>query len=427
MVIPTLSHPQSVVWQATEQYRFVCLCAGRRWGKTSVVSWLIARAISKPNQTVWYVCITYRLAKRLMWRRLKKIIPKRLIAIKHETELSIELVNGSMIQLFGADNPDGLVGEGIDACYVDEAGLMRNLETVVEQSLRPALADKEGSLMLAGTPRGFNYFYDLSARAWNFPYSRPDNVNSSDKWWFLNSTTKEGGNVSDSELAELAATMSPKLYQQEMNGTFTTPANRVYEYYDYEANRLTDEDLAIALQSRQILVGIDFNVNPMTAVVAVAQGEECWIIDSLQIQTSNTEELAQEIIGRYPGKSVIAFPDPAGKARKTSAAVGVTDFSILQKAGFTVIAPNRAPMVVDRINTVNAMLCDAKGKRRLLVHGRAKSLIQSLNGQCYKEGTSQPEKGGNPDLSHQVDAIGYLIWSRFNLFAQLASKTGRVY
>jgi len=165
----------------------------------------------------------------------------------------------------------------------------------------------------------------------------------------------------------------------------------------------------------------------MTAIVAVAHGEECWVIDSLEIQTSNTEELAQEIINRYPGKSVLAFPDPAGKARKTSAAVGVTDFSILQKAGFTIIAPNRAPMVVDRINCVNAMLCDAKGKRRLLVHGRAKSLIQSLNGQCYKEGTSQPEKGGNPDLSHSVDGLGYLIWSRFNLFAEKANVGGRVY
>ena len=91
------------------------------------------------------------------------------------------------------------------------------------------------------------------------------------------------------------------------------------------------------------------------------------------------------------------------------------------------IAPNKAPLIVDRINAVNSMLCDAKGKRRLLIHGRAKSLIMSLNGQCYKEGTSIPEKGGNPDLSHGADALGYLIYSRFNLFSAQKKDEQRVY
>lgn len=422
-----LSKPQSIIWKATEKYRFCCIVAGRRGGKSTIVEKLILRALVKPNQTIWYVSVTYRLTKRLMWRRLKLAIPKDYILHKNETELSIELVNGSFIQLFGADNPDGLVGEGINYCFVDEAGLMKNLEEVVERSLRPALADKEGNLVLVSTPRGFNYYYDLSARSWNFPYSRPDRVTPSNKWWFYSYTTREGGNVSESEMAEIAATMSPKLFDQEMNGTFTTPANRVYEYYDFETNRLTDRELESALASREILVGIDFNVNPMTAVIAVARDQECWIIDSLQIPTSNTEELAVEIKKRYPNHGVVTFPDPAGRARKTSATVGTTDFVILQRAGFQVIAPNKAPLIVDRINAVNSMLCDAKGKRRLLIHGRAKSLIMSLNGQCYKEGTSIPEKGGNPDLSHGADALGYLIYSRFNLFSAQKKDEQRVY
>lgn len=403
------------------------MCAGRRGGKTTIGEVLITRAATEPSQTIWYVAPTYRMAKRLMWRRLKKAIDRKFIANKNEAELSIELINGSLIQLFGADNPDGLVGEGVNACFLDEVALMANLEQIFERSIRPALADKQGSAIFLTTPRGFNYFYTICSRCWNFPYPRAERIEANNKWWFCQFTTIEGGNVTTDELADMAATMPLKLYNQEVNAEFTTPANRVYENYDYVANELDDEELKIAIKARQLLIGIDFNVNPMTAVVAVAKGDECHVIDSIEVMCSNTEELCQEIKSRYPGYSYLAFPDPAGKARKTSAAVGITDFVILERNGFTVYAPNKAPLIVDRVNAVQAMLCSADGKRRLLIHKRAKSLIQSLNGQCYKEGTSIPEKGGNPDLSHGSDSLGYLIFSRFNLFNQPVKPGERVY
>lgn len=423
-----LSIPQSKIWNAYQHYRFLCVCAGRRGGKSEAARVLIGLAASKPEQTIWYVAPTYRMAKRLMWRKLKKSFDKRLIVAKNESELSIELINGSLIQLFGADNPDGLVGESINACFIDEAGLMTNLEQVVERSIRPALADKQGSLVLITTPRGFNYFYTLCSRCWNFNYARTERVEPSDKWWFYSFTTIEGGNVTVEELADMAATMPKKLYDQEVNAQFTTPANRVYDNYDFVANELDDDELKIALKSRQLLIGIDFNVNPMNAVIAVAKGDECHVIDSIEVMSSNTDELCQEIKNRYPGYNYMAFPDPSGKARKTSAPVGITDFVILERNGFTVYAPSKAPMIVDRVNAVQAMLCSADGKRRLLVHKRAKTLIRAFNGQCYKEGTSIPEKGGVPDLSGSSDSIGYLIWGRWNLFTQKNKNTDeRVY
>lgn len=422
-----LSIPQSKIWAAYSKYRFLCVCAGRRGGKSKASEVLLIRAASEPNQVVWYVAPTYRMAKRLMWRGLKLAIDKELIVNRNETELSIELINGSIIQLFGADNPDGLVGASLNACFVDEAGLMSNLEQVIERSIRPALADKQGQLVLLTTPRGYNYFYTLCSRAWNFPYPRADRVEPNNNWWFYSFTTIEGGNVTAEELADAASTMPKNLYQQEFLAQFTTPANRVYDNYDFTANELDESELKTALRSRQLLVGIDFNVNPMNAVIAVAKGDECHVVDSIEVMASNTEELCQEIKTRYPGYQYLAFPDPSGKARKTSASVGITDFIILERNGFTVYAPNSAPLIVDRVNAVQAMLCSADGKRRLLVHKRAKTLIQALNGQCYKEGTSIPQKGGVPDLSGPIDALGYLVFSRFNLFKSKTKEGERVY
>ena len=66
-----------------------------------------------------------------------------------------------------------------------------------------------------------------------------------------------------------------------------------------------------------------------------------------------------------------------------------------------------APPVVDRINEVNAALCNANGERRLFVHPKCRSLIKALDGLVYKEGTSQPDKASN--LDHITDALGYAI------------------
>jgi hypothetical protein len=357
-----------------------------------------------------------------MWRRLKRAIPKPYIKHKNESELSIELINGSLIQLFGADNPDGLVGEGVDLAIIDEAGLIRNLQDVESRSLRAALADKQGKMILVTTPRGFNYFYNFSARCWNFPYSRPAKVEPNNDYFFFTCSTIEGGIVTAEELKSMAETMPPKLYDQEIKAKFTTPANRVYDLFDEEANKLEDDELKAALEANEIWVGIDFNVNPMSAVVAVPVNDECHVIDSIEIHTSNTEELCQELKNRYPDKHIVSYPDPSGQQRRSSSPVGITDFVIIQSAGIEVVAPSAAPLVKDRLNGVNTMICNTTGKRRLLVHPRATHLIQSLNGHCYKEGTSIPEKGGKPDLSHMVDALGYLIWSGFNTF--LAQPTG---
>lgn len=143
-----------------------------------------------------------------------------------------------------------------------------------------------------------------------------------------------------------------------------------------------------------ILVGMDFNVDPMSLVIAVRAGDECHVLDALEIKTSNTEEAAAELRERYPKpRRVIICPDPSGKARKTSAPVGQTDFTILKRYGFEVRAPNQAPPVVDRENNAKAMYHDIEtGRRRCLVHPKADALRMALANLKYKEGTSQRDK-----------------------------------
>lgn len=213
---------------------------------------------------------------------------------------------------------------------------------------------------------------------------------------------------------------NPEIYEHVwMGGYFLGGSGRVYSNFRNKPYPDGNIDESITDTGGELYVGMDFNVNPMSAVIATKAVDECLVLDALEIGTSNTEEMADEIRRRYPGRRIIVTPDPAGKQRRTFAPVGQTDFTILERAGFIVRAPNQAPLVVDRINNTQQMLFD-KGRRRLRIHPQATALIRSLSNLVYKEGTSQPEKG---KYDHLCDALGYLCWQEFNL---LSNRTARV-
>jgi hypothetical protein len=205
-----------------------------------------------------------------------------------------------------------------------------------------------------------------------------------------------------------------------LGGYFLGGNGRVYSSFTNRPYPVGNVDESVEDTKAEILVGMDFNVNPMSAVIAVRAGDECLILNAIEIQTSNTEEMARELKTRYPNRRIVVCPDPAGKQRKTSAPVGQTDFTILERAGFEVRAPNAAPLVVDRINNAQKMYFDPEtGRRRVRIHPRAKALTTALSSLTYKEGTSQPDKKSGFD--HLCDATDYLLWSEFNVLAKKPS------
>jgi hypothetical protein len=274
-----------------------------------------------------------------------------------------------------------------------------------EMVLEPALSDRRGRALFVGTPMGYNWAYDTYLKG----------VSDSDSWKSWQYTTLQGGNVLPEEVEAKRSSMDPRAFRQEFEASFETLFGRVYSNFDRNLN----VDREIRDNGGEILVGMDFNVNPMSAVIGVRAADELHILKSLEVQTSNTDEMASELRRLYPGRPIVVCPDPSANQRRTSAAAGVTDISILQRFGFQVDASRSAIPVVDRVNATQAMLCDAAGRRRVKVHPDCKSLIKALDGQTYKEGTSIPDKDSG--LDHITDAFGYLVWQRFNLLANRAA------
>jgi hypothetical protein len=377
--------------------RFIVGICGRRGGKTFVANAkLIQKASTVPGSLSWYIGPTLDEARELFYDEVLKLLePGGYVAHKNGTSLTIRLTNGSVMRGQSADKAKR--GRGVDLAVFDEFAHWDAFDYVWQQEVRPALSDKEGDAFFITTPKGYNHAYDLYMRGLQ-----------GGEWSSYQWTTAQGGQVSDGELDAARAELDPRVYRQEYEASFETMQGRVYDNFDRVANVEEVEDTGA-----EILVGMDFNVNPMSAVVAVRAADECHILDSLEILTSNTEEMAAELRARYSDRTVIVCPDPSGKARKTSAPVSVTDFTILERAGFEVRSPRKAPPVVDRINNTQSMLLSGDERRRVKIHPRCKALIRGMDGLTYKEGTSQVDK--TLGLDHICDAADYLLWQEFNV------------
>ena len=371
--------------------RFIVLVAGRRWGKTTLGLFkLLCHAASAHHQVCYFVGPSERQAKEIAWRTLKQLVPAFLIHRMRHSELEIELMNGSVIKVHG---PQSLRGTGLDFVVLDEFAYMP--AELWPEVVRPMLADREGRALLSSTPRGFNHFYDLYYEA----KSRSDSA-------AFHFSTAHGGYVSANELALLRSTMDRKLYCQEIEACFELQSGRVYHAFSRDLN-VADVPLIPGIT---LLVGMDFNVDPMTAVVAQKIGEQCHVSAEIVLPNSNTFEMMRELLLRYPHQRGVVHPDPSGAARKTSAAVGQTDHEIIRQAGWQVYSLKPYP-IVDRVNSVNAMFENANGRRRLFIDRKCKNLIRALDGLTFKAETNLPDK--STGLDHISDALGYLIMGVF--------------
>ena len=163
-----------------------------------------------------------------------------------------------------------------------------------------------------------------------------------------------------------------------------------------------------------ILLGVDFNVDPMSGICAVKKDDKLYVFDEIMLTGgATTWDFAEEVQRRYGiDRRIIACPDPTGGARKTSG-VGATDHSILRRSGFNVSTPRAPWKIRDKITCVNTALLDATGTCRTFIHPRCKELIKSLRTLTYAPNTGLPNK--NLGVDHAFDAFGYLCLQQFNL------------
>lgn len=146
----------------SEAKRFNALECGRRFGKTKLGIVLAARAAIDMQAPCGWFAPAYKYVTEA-WREICGILKP---AIQHisQQEKRIEIIGGGVIECWSLEDPDAGRSRKYKRVIVDEAGIVRDLQTVWQQAIRPTLTDLKGDAWFLGTPKGRNFFHQIFAR-----------------------------------------------------------------------------------------------------------------------------------------------------------------------------------------------------------------------------------------------------------------------
>jgi hypothetical protein len=376
----------------SDPHRFKVVVCGRRFGKSTLaLNHVLDKAIREPNGRYWIIAPTYGQAKSIYWREgVSKWIPREIIKKKNETELYIELINGSIIELKGADNEDGLRGAGLDGVVLDEYASMKS--HVWSEIIRPTLVDKQGWAIFIGTPKGYNHFYDV--------YMETDDQYKS--WRF---TSHDNPTLPREELEALEREQKAKgedVFYQEILAEFRKPSGAVYAEFD--RTRQVRDDLLYS-PMLPLYVAWDFGVRDPTSILWIQQspGGEIYIVDEYEAADGNIEHFISVVRSKPYRVPEMHCGDPAGYQRELGTGLSVAD------------ALNRAGMYL-RVRTgisKQTLIQTTHGVvQRLYVAPHCEKFTKSIENYHYppiKEGSVRPttEVPVHDWSSHFMDAISY--------------------
>lgn len=395
------------------------LLQGRQSGKTTTLRTLLyKKALEHAGCEILVVAVTHRQVKENLFRPLfmssVPLFPKELIKSINQTDLSVELVNGSRIVFSGTEAVDNLLGRTLDYLIMDE---FQSIDEKVFMLLQPMIAARNGDIVIAGTVRGYNHMWEFY---WKGAKENPERVPNWRSWKVTTANSGTPAGRPDSIIAAKAA-LSPQQFAQEYECNPSAMKGAVYAGFDTTLNNSVlqlDKNLPLH-------IGCDFNVGKMCWVVAQRiitdeilpngqrkRTEHLHVIEELMVENTNTQAMCNTFASRYGAWKGrwIAYPDASGSAHKTAAIKNSTDHSIMRQSGFTIMAPSKNPEINDRVNAVNAKLCNANDERFIYVNTKdCPDLVKSLVGQAYDRSGKPEKKPGEQDLSGPVDALGYMV------------------
>ena len=411
---------------ATCDARFCAVVAGRGSGKTERAKRKLVMELDRVRRkpTSWaeprffYGAPTRDQAKRIAWEDFKLLVPSDWVAEVSETQLYIKTHWGAYLWVLGLDKPARAEGVQWDGIVLDESSDLK--PKVFDLNLMPAMSHRNCWCWRIGVPKR----HGIGAAEFKAFYQRGLQGHGDIRSFTWKSRTV----LTSDQLRAARDTLDERDFLEQYEASWQTAGGQIYYSFDEGRNvRPCKID-----PGRPLLVGSDFNVNPMCWVLGQFRphGERgrLEVVDELFIRNTNTRETLDQLWGRYgehPGGWVF-YGDASGKARKTSASR--SDYlQILNDERFgpaRVRYPKANPPVVDRFASTNAMLCNMSGARRIHVDPRCVHLIDDLASRGYKEGTREPDDGG--DRGHMADALDYLIYKRWPIRFKPVESGGEV-
>ena len=345
---------QLPIFEAIDSWvkRIIMVRHRRAWKDKACFNIIVKKAI----EDIWiyyYVFPSYSQGKKAAWDWIDKDwwktinhIPNEIIKRKNDTEMKVELINGSIIQIIWSDNVDSIVWTNPIGIVFSEYSLQ---SPAVWDFLRPILAENGWRAIFNFTPRWDNHAKELLDMA----KENPD--------WMVSIQTVDdtkaiAPEVLESERREIIQKNgSDAIYQQEYYCSFDAGINGSY-YAEIltqleEAWRRTTLPYDPALD---VFTAWDLWINDSTAIwFRQRLGKEIRIIDYYE---NNGEWLSHYVwmLKEKPYRYWTTWLPHDAQAK--SLQTGKTTAEKLAEYGFTDIQIVPRLSVLDGINSARAIL-----------------------------------------------------------------------
>jgi hypothetical protein len=184
---------------------------------------------------------------RQNWRDLRKLLPAELIVNVQLSIFSIETINGGIIEVHSADDPESLVGVGLDIATITEVARIRDFD-IVWANLRQRLdspgrgpGGKGGLALMNSTPKGRTFFYKLclmgdksssiySPEYETFHFTTWDNPEMAAKRYVVVGQDTLGNDITFEQSIKMG--MTEARYKQDYLAEFILEINSVFPHYE---------------------------------------------------------------------------------------------------------------------------------------------------------------------------------------------------
>lgn len=380
---------------AIDRHRFRVINAGRRFGKSTLISWeMFAMAVSNPDARIPYYAPTRDDARDIMWGPLKKICEPLLIDA-NESRLELKIKNKfggeSLIILYGWEAVQER-GKGVGVknnhIYFDEVSKYREFFMGWEEILLPTLIDLKGGATFISTPNGFNHFYDL------YNYENNPVINASDEWKSFHFTSYDNPHLEAEEIEKKRLSTTEDRFAQEYLADFRKTEGLVYKEFNRQSHVI--DILPPDLEVVYTLGGLDSGFTHPTAVPTIKKDySSVYYITEEWFHTGKTEDEVVEYVVSQKFNKV--YPDPE------NASLG----EALKKKGVNVREVKKGKgSVVAGINVIHELL----KQDRLKVLSQCRHTIQAFETYHYAEiskGKDYANEIPDHEMSDMMDAVRY--------------------
>lgn len=260
----------------------------RRAGKDKTCfNYMIKRAAVEVG-TYFYLLPTYSQAKKVVWDNIDNDgfkmldhIPHELIKKTNATELKIELINGSVIQLISADEfKNSGVGTNPIGVVFSEYSIS---DRQAWDFVRPILAANGGWAIFNFTPRGKNHAWELLEKA-----------KQSADWFWQVLTVDDTDVITPDVLAEEKRDTAEAIFEQEYYCKFVEGAGqffrRVHEnLYDMQEPQTEEGDFQLGVdlaKYQDFTVITPFNLNTFKAYAQDRFNQVDWNLQKSRIESA---------------------------------------------------------------------------------------------------------------------------------------------